>query len=64
MNLFALGLLAILVVINGFSPSPEFKAIRGIDVIAARDGLPKDVTKLIIENDPNESILICFRSFG
>lgn len=48
----------------GFSASPEFKALRALNVISAQDGLAKDVQSLILENDPNQSVLLCFRSFG
>ena len=50
--------------IYGFSPSLEFKALRGLDVISAQDGQAKDVQTLILENDPGMSVLLCFRSFG
>lgn len=48
----------------GFSASPEFKVLRALNVISAQDGLAKDVQSLILENDPNQSVLLCFRSFG
>ena len=63
-NAVILILLALLAVVNGFSPSPEYKALRGIEVVSAKTSLAVDVSKLVVENDPNESVLICFRSFG
>lgn len=47
-----------------FAYSPEFYAIRGVKVISAVDNKPKEVTQLISECRPSESVLICFRSFG
>jgi hypothetical protein len=56
-------LLSLYGMVAGFTPSPEFNALRGIPITSAKTLLKNDVSKLIGSN-PTQSVLICFRSFG
>ena len=49
---------------DSLSMSPEFAALRGVNVVSALDGNAREMSQLVRKSPSDVSILICFRSFG